>query len=97
MGWEPDENQLPIDPSTLSDNCQYALLLLNALPDRWDGMSGSWFGKDYSGLSAILDIYEIENRKEVFKLLQIAETELGKHYEQKRKEQESMSKAKRAR
>ena len=97
MGWEPDESQMPLDPSTLSDNCQYALLLLNALPDKWDGMSGAWFGKDYSGLSAILDIYQVEDRREVFELLQVAEIELGKHYEQKRKEQESLAKAKRAR
>lgn len=97
MGWEPDENHMPVDPSTMSLNCQYTLILLNALPDKWDGMSGSWFGKDYSGLSAIMDIYEIEDRRAVFELLQVAETELGKHYEQKRKEQDSLSKAKRAR
>lgn len=97
MGWEPDENQMPVDPANLSTNCQYTLILLNALPDKWDGMSGAWFGKDYSGLSAIMDIYEIEDRRAVFELLQVAENELGKHYEQKRKEQESLSKAKRAR
>ena len=97
MCWEPDENHMPVDPSTMSLNCQHTLILLNALPDKWDGMSGSWFGKDYSGLSAIMDIYEIEDRRAVFELLQVAENELGKHYEQKRKEQESLSKAKRAR
>ena len=97
MGWEPDEERIPIEPSSFALEVQYALLLLNALPDRWDGMSGSWFGKDYSGLSAILDIYEVENRKEVFELLQIAESELGKHYEQKRKEQEQQSKARKGR
>ena len=97
MGWEPDENQMPVDASFLEPNAQYALILLNVLPDKWEGMSGSWMGKDYSGLAAILDIYEIEDRRDVFELLQIAEEELGKHYRQKQKEQESLSKAKRAR
>ena len=60
-------------------------------------MSGSWMGKDYSGLSAIMDIYEIEDRRSVFELLQQCERELGKYYVQKQKEQESLSKAKRAR
>jgi hypothetical protein len=46
MGWEPDEDQMPIDPSTLSLEVQQALVLLNALPDNWEGMSGSWMGKD---------------------------------------------------
>jgi hypothetical protein len=97
MGWEPDEDQIPIDPSTLSLEAQQALILLNALPDNWEGMSGSWMGKDYSGLSAIMDIYEIEDRRTVFELLQQCERELGKYYAQKQKEQESLANAKRAR
>jgi hypothetical protein len=95
MGWEIDEKQMPAEPSSLPIECQQALLLLNSLPDRWDGMSGSWFGKDYSGLSAIMDIYEIDNRKEIFELLQLAEQEMGKFYAQKQKERESLAKANR--
>lgn len=96
MGWEPSEEEMPVDPSFLDINAQYALILLNVLPDKWEGMSGSWMGKDYSGLSAIMDIYEIEDRREVFELLKVAEDELGKYYIQKQKEQESLAKAKRA-
>ena len=96
MGWEPRDEDIPIDPSFLSLESQQTLIVLNSLPDLWDGMGGNWLGKDYSGLSAILDIYEVEDRKTVFELLKIAETELSKFYTQKRKEQESMSKAKRA-
>jgi hypothetical protein len=97
MGWEPSDEELPVDPAYLDMPVQYALILLNVLPDKWEGMSGSWMGKDYSGLSAIMDIYEIEDRREVFELLKVAEDELGKHYRQKQKEQESLAKAKRAR
>ena len=95
MGWEIDEKQLPKDPSTLSINCQQALILLNVLPDRWDGMSGSWFGKDYAGLEAIMNIYEVEERRAVFDLLKIGEDELGKFYAQKQKERESLAKVNR--
>lgn len=97
MGWEPDEDRMPPDPSTLSLEAQQTLILLNSLPDNWEGMSGSWLGKDYSGLLAIMDIYEIENRRAVFELLQQCEQELGKYYQQKQKEQESLAKAKRGR
>lgn len=96
MGWEPSEEEMPIDPSFLDINAQYALILLNMLPDKWEGMSGSWMGKDYSGLATIMDIYEINDRREVFELLKVAEDELGKYYRQKQKEQEGLSKAKRA-
>jgi len=85
MGWEPKEEDLPQDGSNLSLECQQALTILNALPDNWEGMNGTWLGKDYSGLSAVMDIYEIESRREVFELLKEAESILGKYYAQQTK------------
>ena len=93
MGWEIDEKQMPKDPSTLSFEIQQALLLLNVLPDKWEGMSGTWLGKDYAGLDAILRIYEIDKPRDVFELIQVAEKELGDYYAHKQKEKESLSKA----
>ena len=70
MGWEPNEDEMPKDPSHLSYNVQSALILYNALPDIWEGMSGTWMGKDYSGLMDIMNIYEIDNKKEAFTLFE---------------------------
>ena len=86
MGWEPKEEEIPIDPSTLPIESQQALLLLNYLPDLWEGLKGTWLGKDYSGLLAIMDIYEIEDRKKVFERLKELESVLSKFYLQKQKE-----------
>jgi len=85
MGWEPNEEDLPQDGSHLSMECQQALVLLNALPDIIEGMNGTWLGKDYSGLSSIMDIYEIDNRRSVFELLKEAESILGKQYAEQAK------------
>ena len=41
MGWEPEVNKIPKDPSEFSLEVQNCLVLFNALPDNWDGMSGS--------------------------------------------------------
>jgi hypothetical protein len=60
-------------------------------------MSGTWMGKDYAGLEAIMNIYEIEDRKLVFELMRAGELEMSKYYSQKRKEQESLAKAQRGR
>lgn len=95
MGWEPKDEDIPPNISILTTEAQQAFILLQSLPDKWDGMSGTWLGKDYSGLSAIMDIYDIEDRRSVFELLQVAEQELASFYEQKRKEQEALAKAKR--
>ena len=85
MGWEPKEEELPQDGANLSLECQQALTILNALPDNWEGMNGTWLGKDYSGLSAVMDIYEVESRREVFELLKEAESIIGKYYAQQSK------------
>jgi len=85
MGWEPKEEELPQDGANLSLECQQALTILNALPDMWEGMNGTWLGKDYSGLSAVMDIYEVESRREVFELLKEAESIIGKYYAQQSK------------
>ena len=97
MGVEPKEEDIPKDPSTFSLEAQQSLVVMNALPDNWDGMNGVWLGKDYSGLGDILDIFEITRKREVFELLKICEEELNKYYSSKRKEQEALSKAKRGR
>ena len=54
-------------------------------------------GKDYSGLMDIMDIYSMDNRKEVFTLLKVAEAEASEFYAEKQKQQESLNKAKRGR
>ena len=94
MGVEPKEEDVPKDPSTFSLEAQQALIMLNVLPDKWEGMSGSWLGKEYAGLLDIMDLYQIEDKKQVFELLKVCEDELGKFYAEKRKQQEQLSKAK---
>ena len=95
MGWEPKDEEIPKDPNDLSYNVQGALVLFNALPDIWEGMSGTWMGKDYSGLMDIMNIYGIDNKKEAFTLLKIAEGEASKFYAEKQKQQETLNRAKR--
>ena len=97
MGWEPKDEEIPKDPSDLSYNVQCALILYEALPDIWEGMSGTWMGKNYSGLIDIMNIFSMDNKKEVFNLLKVAEREASKYYAEKQKQQESLNKAKRGR
>ena len=65
MGWEPVEEEMPKDPGFLPLDVQNALIVFNVLPDKIEGMSGTWLGKDFSALEAILNIYDIDNRREV--------------------------------
>ena len=41
------------------------LSVFNMLPDRIEGMGGTWLGKDFGPLEIIFNIYEIEDRKTI--------------------------------
>lgn len=55
---------MPPSRGDLPYEIQIAFSIHDMLPDRWDGMSGSYFGKDLSALGTILDIYEVEDKKQ---------------------------------
>ena len=84
MGLPIDEDEIPLDLEDLSYNSQQAILLFNILPDKLEGMNGLWLGKDYSGLADIMNIYDINNRRDVFDLLQICISKASKVYAKER-------------
>ena len=92
MGWEDFDDE-PIDPAELSLEAQQALVLMNILPDKIEGMNGVWLGKEYSGLSDILTIYQMVNWRDTFDMLQICIQEYSKYYDEKRKQEERKAKA----
>lgn len=63
LGEEPDPEKMPPDRGEFPREVQEAFLIHDILPDRWEGMSGSYLGKDYSSLSCMLDIYDIADKK----------------------------------
>ena len=44
---------------------QEAFLIHSCLPDRWEGMSGMFLGKDWSALGTLLDVFKIQDKKTV--------------------------------
>lgn len=63
LGKEPDYNKMPMDDGDFPYEVQLALLIHSVLPDRWDGMSGSYLGKDWSALGTLLNVYEVEDQR----------------------------------
>ena len=49
--------------SDFPSEVQEAFLVHSCLPDRWDGMSGMYLGKDWAALGTLLDVFEIEDKK----------------------------------
>ena len=86
MGLPIDEEEIPLDINDVSYNSQQALLLFNILPDKIEGMNGTWLGKEYAGLTDIMDIYEVDDKKEVLDLLQVCIREASVVYAKQREQ-----------
>jgi hypothetical protein len=63
LGQEPDPDEMPVEVSSFPLEIQEAFVVHAMLPDRWDGASGSYFGKDWSPLNDLLDIQGVEDKK----------------------------------
>ena len=48
LGSEPVEEDIPVEFVDLPDEVQQSLEVYSYLPDRWEGMSGTFMGKDYT-------------------------------------------------
>ena len=58
----PDIGDFPLE-------VQQAFIVHSLLPDRWEGMSGAYMGKDLSALGEIFNIYDIEDKRTVLYFL----------------------------
>tara|TARA_A100001015_G_C14579185_1_gene552220 strand:- start:61 stop:402 length:342 start_codon:yes stop_codon:yes gene_type:complete len=60
---QPDPDEMPPTLGDYPPEVQVAFLLHDYLPERWEGMSGSYMGKDYSALGVLLEAHEVKDVK----------------------------------
>ena len=72
----PDDSDFPLE-------VQLAFYMHSLMPDRWDGMSGSYLGKDWSSLNVLLKVHKVENQKEVLFFLKHIENESALKFNEK--------------
>ena len=71
LGSEPNPDEIPVEFADLPDLVQQTLEIYGFLPDRWEGMSATFLGKDYSIAFDLFKTYEIDNYIEQRLLLRI--------------------------
>lgn len=69
LGSEPLDEEIPVEASDLCLEAQQALEMASFLPDRIDGFSGMYLGKDMGGLGAVFDVLNISDRYHVLLFL----------------------------
>ena len=92
LGKEPDPEKMPLEQTDFPVEVQMAFFMHSLLPERWEGTSGSYLGKDWSPIGALLEVYDIENRKEVLFFLKYIDlyntNQMNNKLEKERKKQE---------
>jgi hypothetical protein len=94
LGEEPDPEKMPIQDNVFPYEVQLSISLFELMPDNWDGMSGSYMGKDWSVLSELFDAYKVENRQIIiFFLKNIEVIKVNIINEEVKKKQKATSKS----
>ncbi len=52
---------MPLEASAFPYEVQVAFFVFDLLPDKWDGMSGMYLGKDWSSANFLIRTYNIED------------------------------------
>lgn len=94
---EPDPEKMPLDSSDFPEEVQVAFFMFSLLPDKWDGMSGTYLGKDWSSLEILFSLHNIDEPRETFFFMKMYEGLLVKNRaeeaDRKRKAQERKAKS----
>ena len=94
---EPDPAKMPLEASVFPSEVQVAFFVFDLLPDRWDGMSGMYMGKDWSSMEFLLNLYQIDERRDTVLFAKMYETILvnarAAELQKQRKEEERKAKA----
>ena len=97
LGQVPDPAKMPLEPSAFPEEVQVAFFMFSCLSDNWDGMSGSYLGKNWDNLEYIFELHDVENPQPVFVFMKMLESHLVKYRleeaEKKRKAEERKAKS----
>ena len=86
----PDPYRMPLEMSVFPEEVQVAFFMFQLLSDKWDGMSGTYLGKDWTQCPQIFELYDVDDRRELLYFMKLYESIL---MEQRMRDQEQRRKA----
>ena len=93
LGSEPITSEIPTDFSDFPFVVQQAIQIFSIIPSIWEGMSGTYMGKDYSILPYLFnEIYEVENKQLMMKFILMIENIVREQYAQQQKARQRKAK-----
>lgn len=95
LGKEPNPEKIPLRDQDFPYEVQMAFLMHSLLPEVWDGAGGNYFGKNWSSVDFLFNLYEVESPKEVVLFLKYIDAftmnKRNKDMEKERKRKENKS------
>lgn len=86
LGEEPKPEEIPPRFEDLLVEAQEAWQIYQSLQDIWEGMSGTFMGKNKAGMFDLFRVYEVENVREVMSLVSTIENEYMRYYMEQQKQ-----------
>ena len=88
---------MPLETSDFPEEVQVAFFIYSFLSDRWDGMSGSYLGKDWTIIDYLFKLHSVDNKKEILYFMKLYESIIVNHRaeeaDKKRKAEERKAKS----
>ena len=69
LGRAPDPTKAPVEEWHFPYEVQQTFNIHKLLSDKWEGMSGSYLGKDWTAVELLLNVFEVADRREVIVFL----------------------------
>lgn len=83
---------MPLELSDFPVEVQVAFFIFGFLEDNWEGMSGSYLGKNWGSIEYLFDLYDVQEPKTVLYIMKVYEGVLiqyrAEKAEKKRKAEE---------
>lgn len=86
LGQEPIDEDIPVELDDFPELVQRALHIYQYLQDIWEGMSGTFMGKDLSILPMLVNTFDIEKQEVpiVLDVISITDSVRKKTYQDKK-------------
>lgn len=85
MGNDPIEEEIPVEISDLPYEVQLAYNVYNSLNDNWEGMSGSYLGKQFQGIGEVMDIMGVDDKKTTLEIILLIDACRKEYYAKQQK------------
>jgi len=94
LGEEPDPRRMP-QTTSYPEEVQVAFFIYSFLPEKFEGMSGTYIGKEWTSCEFLFEVYEVEDRKTAIYFMKLLERlsvkKASKDAERKQKQKERRS------